>query len=324
MILLILSQSDNPFAKVGVVGSKILTVYTSPKVASLGEAAVVLKSNDPLLMINNPASVIFANNRAVGIGFLPYWVQTYVSSVGYVHPMKRYTLGFYLHGVYSGGFKYTEIDESGGYRELGTFNYTGMVFAGVIGGRLTDKFSVALAPKLMYEGFGSFTNVLAVATDVGTLYETGFRGINIGMSVQNFGFDPRLRGDYIRYTYQGGDIVADTLPYSPYKLPLTFKAGISLDVFKTAYHSLVGLFEVNHPSDNAESFNVGFKYSYAGDLVYLALGKKFRGGWWVSPTHDELFSAGFGISILGISFDYSYTVYYRMPDVSRFGFVYTF
>jgi len=329
MLWLILTQADtsgNPFAKVGIVGSKILTVYTSPKVASLGEAAVVLLGSDPLLMFNNPASIVFANSRAVGIGFVPYWVQTYVSELAYVHPMKRYTLGFYIHGVYSGGFKWTEIDENDpkGYVEKGTFSYTGMVFGTVLGGRLTDRFSVALAPKLMWEGFGNFTNVWALAVDIGTVYQTGFRGINIGMSVLNFGFDPSLKGTYIRYIYAGGDITADTMKYSPYKLPLTFKAGISVDIFRSAFHSLMGIVEVNHPSDNSESFNIGLKYSYASDLIYFSVGKKFRDGLWVSPTHDELFAAGFGINIFGISFDYSYTVNYRMPDISRFGFVYTF
>ncbi len=329
MIWMLLAQADtsgSPFAKVGIVGSKILTINTSPKVAALGEAAVTLLGSDPLLMLNNPASVIFATNRAVGVGFAPYWVQTYISDVAYIHPMRRYTLGFYIHGVYSGGFKHTVIDENDpkGYKELGTFNYTGMILGTVAGGRLTDRFSVAIAPKFMWEGFGSFTNVWALAVDVGTLYETGFRGINIGMSVLNFGFDPSLRGTYIRYVYSGGELTEDTSKYSSYKLPLTFKAGISLDIFRSAYHSLMGIFEINHPSDNSESFNVGLKYSYAGDLIYFSFGKKFRDGWWVSPTHDELFAAGFGLNLFGISFDYSYTVNYRMPDISRFGFVYTF
>ncbi len=316
-------RNYNPFAKVGVAGSKFLQLYTSPKVGAMGEASVSYFTDDPLLMVNNPASAMFMNSKAVGVGFMPYWVQTYVTDIAYIHPRGRFKFGGYLHAATSLGFKHTVVTDDG-YEEQGTFNYTGMAMAFVMGARLTDKFSVALAPKLIYEGFGSFTNTYAFAVDVGTVFETGWHGVNIGMTVQNFGTDPRLSGNYVIYSFTGNEVVEDTVPYKAYNLPLTFRAGLSFDVFRRSYHALIGVLEVNHPNDNAESYNLGFQYSYA-DMFFLRLGKKFRGGFnWVSDSHDEVFNFGFGLKFASMSFDYAYTVNYRMPDVSRFGLVYTF
>ncbi len=317
-------ETYDPFAKVGLAGAKFLQLYTSPKVAGMAEASVSYFTNDPLLMINNPASAMFINTRAIGAGFMPYWVQTYVSDLAYIHPLGRFKFGGYLHAVTSLGFKHTVVTDDG-YEEKGTFNYTGMALAFVAGARLTDRFSVAFAPKFIYEGYGSFSSVYAMALDVGTVFETGWRGVNIGMAVQNFGTDPRLKGTYIRYSFSGDAISEEDIPFKAYNLPLTFRAGLSFDVFRRAYHSLIGVIEVNHPNDNSESYNLGFQYSYA-DMFYLRFGKKFRGGFtsFVAASHDEVAAMGFGLQFSNISFDYSYTLNYRMPDISRLGLVYRF
>jgi len=316
-------EAYNPFAKVGIAGSKFLQLYTSPKVAAMGEASVSYFTDDPLLMINNPASAMFMNSKAVGVGFMPYWVSTYVSDVAYIHPMGRFKFGGYIHGVTSLGFKHTVVTDYG-YEEMGTFNYTGLAAAFVMGARLTDRFSVALAPKLIYEGYGSFASTYAFAVDVGTVFETGWRGVNIGMAVQNFGTDPAFSGTYTVYTFTGNEVVTDTVPFKSYNLPLTFRAGLSFDVFRRSYHSLIGILEVNHPNDNAESYNLGFQYNYA-DMFFFRLGKKFRGGFnWISESHDEVMALGFGLKFANFGFDYSYTINYRMPDVNRLGLVYIF
>ncbi len=330
MMLMVLSQQGegewNPFAKVGIAGSKFLQLHTSPKVAAMGGAGVTLFGDDPLLMINNPASAMFATNKAVGVGFMPYWVSTYVSDIAYLHPLGRFKLGGYIHGVTSTGFEEVRLnEETYMYEKTGkTFNYTAMALAFVAGARLTDRFSVALAPKFIYEGFGSYTSTWAVAVDVGTVFETGWRGVNLGMSVQNFGTDPTLKGSYIRYSFQGGQVVQDTIPYKSYNLPLTFKAGLSMDIFRNSYNAVVAVVEANHHTDNAESYNLGFQYSYS-DMFFLRFGKRFFGGFsWVPESHDEVFGLGFGVKFAGFSFDYSYTVNYRMPDLNRFSLVYRF
>ncbi|NPA80950.1 MAG: PorV/PorQ family protein [Thermotogae bacterium] len=313
----------NPFAKVGIAGSKFLQVYTSPKIAAMGEAAVSFFADDPLLMINNPASAMFMNSKAVGFGFMPYWVSTYVTDIAYIHPMGRVKMGGYLHAITSLGFEHTVVTDDG-YEVKGEFNYTAMSAAFVMGARLTDRFSVAIAPKAIYEGFGSFSRVFAFALDVGTVFETGWRGVNIGMAIQNFGTDPSLAGTYIRYTFSGEGVVEEEIPYKAYNLPLTFRAGISFDIVRSAYHALIGVVEINHPNDNSESYNLGFQYSYA-DMFFLRLGKKFRTfSAVVASSHDEVMAMGFGIKFANLGFDYSYTLNYRMPDVSRLGLIYQF
>ena len=112
-----------------------------------------------------------------------------------------------------------------------------------------------------------------LAFDFGVLYKTGFKSLNIGMSVRNFSRE-------VKYKKEG------------FQLPLIFQIGASfnfadiMDVDKNE-HSLLLTVDANHPRDFPEQIMIGVEYTFM-NLISL------RGGY-SAPNDERNFSAGVGL-----------------------------
>ncbi|MBM3329950.1 MAG: PorV/PorQ family protein, partial [Calditrichaeota bacterium] len=122
--------------------------------------------------------------------------------------------------------------------------------------QLTDKFSVGATFKYLHERLADET-ASGWSSDVGTFYATGWRRINIGMIIQNFGPDMK----FVR---------------EPFPLPITFKFGASMLAYEEGPHSLLAAGEFLHPNDNLELYRLGLEYTYTR-LVSFRFGKQING-----------------------------------------------
>jgi hypothetical protein len=149
--------------------------------------------------------------------------------------------------------------------------------------------------------------VLGIAGDVGTIYDTGFKSLKVAMAVTNFGPD-------LTYTRE------------PFPLPVNFKVGVSATPIDTDVHRLLLDLEGSHPNDNFERGIIGAEYGY-NDLFFVRGGVKWGVKWdkfeedeegTLRPktkfgfgTDMEKWSAGTGfklpVSIFNIKLDYSAT-----------------
>ena len=79
--------------------------------------------------------------------------------------------------------------------------------------------------------------------DFGTLYDTGFHSVRIGMTIQNMGSTLRF-------------LDVDV------KVPTMFRVGLSANVFNDGTHSVLTSVDFSHPPDNAERLNLGAEYNF--------------------------------------------------------------
>ncbi|MEO0140951.1 MAG: PorV/PorQ family protein [candidate division WOR-3 bacterium] len=306
------------FAKVGQAGAKFLTIPISPRAVGMGETYVSV-ANDPYTVFINPAGIANVKTRAIATTMLPYWVDTYVGGLAFVAPGKAGNYGIFLGGLMSTGFQEWRLEENGDITQGDEFSYTAMQMGVSYAQYFTDKFSFGLNIKGVYEGFGPYASAWTFATDVGTYYKTGFRDLTLAMSMQNFGPDLKPSGTYIRWTYEQGAIKGDSsAEFSPYPLPLLFRVGMSMSLWKTEYQGLLLAAEITHPNDYVESYAIGMEYNLF-NMLYLRAGNKFMFQEAENAPPSGGFSGGVGISFFRGAVDYSFSDMGGLPDLHRIG-----
>jgi hypothetical protein len=145
-------------------------------------------------------------------------------------------------------------------------------------------------------GLGDFV-AETVLLDFGTLYDTGFRSLRIGLAVLNMGPE--------------GTFIEEAVP-----VPTTFKFGVAMNLIETPGQTVVVSTEFRHPADTAEKINIGAEYSL-NHMYFLRAGYKMN-------YDEESFSAGAGVRLIAgplgrIGLDYSYSDFGYLGAVHRMG-----
>ena len=145
--------------------------------------------------------------------------------------------------------------------------------------RLTDRFSLGGSVKYIGQTIWN-ESASTFAFDLGLLFVTGFNNMRLGMSISNFGGDLTLDG---RDLLQRVDIdpanagsnktLVGKLKTDPWPVPLFFRVGIAMDVFKNDVMNLTLAADALRPNDNAESVNVGGEIGWR-DMIFLRGGYK--------------------------------------------------
>ncbi|NNF07907.1 MAG: PorV/PorQ family protein [Candidatus Eisenbacteria bacterium] len=291
------AESAEFFEKVGTYDGQFLKMPIGARATAMGGAFVAV-ADDATSVFWNPAGIARLQGTTLSVNHLN-WVAdvnltqgTYVFSLGFLPGM----LAFNARSLYMDDLKRTTVFRPDGD---GTFFDAGYSAFGLTYARsLTDKFSVGVTGSVVHAGLDDLSsNVLSF--DVGTLYDTGFRSLKIGMSIQNMG---------------AGELsyVEDT---QAAKLPILFRVGASINVLNSLEHRVVTSAEFSHPPDNAERLNWGGEYRFK-DFFFLRGGMNFG-------YDAEGVTGGVGVQFpTSISaetrFDYSYTDLSDLAGAHRF------
>jgi hypothetical protein len=282
------------FEKVGTFDGQFMKIPIGARATGMGGAFVAV-ADDASAVFWNPAGVARLSGNIVAVHHLN-WVTdinltqgTYVFSLGFLPGM----LAFNARSLYMDDMERTTVyrpDGDGTYFDAGYSSF-GLTYAR----SLTDKFSVGITGSLIHAGLDDLTSN-AISFDVGTLYDTGFRSLKIGMEIANMGSE-------LQFIDQSS------------KLPILFRVGASINVMNALDHKLVTTGEFSHPPDNNERMNWGGEYSFK-DFFFI------RGGY--NFGYDiETLSGGVGVRFpSSISsetrFDYSYTDLSDLSGAHRF------
>lgn len=282
------------FEKVGTFDGQFMKIPIGARATGMGGAFVAV-ADDASSVFWNPAGVARLSGNIVAVHHLN-WVTdinltqgTYVFSLGFLPGM----LAFNARSLYMDDMERTTVyrpDGDGTYFDAGYSSF-GLTYAR----SLTDKFSVGITGSLIHAGLDDLTSN-AISFDVGTLYDTGFRSLKIGMEIANMGSE-------LQFIDQSS------------KLPILFRVGASINVMNALDHKLVTTGEFSHPPDNNERMNWGAEYSFK-DFFFV------RGGY--NFGYDiETLSGGVGVRFpSSISsetrFDYSYTDLSDLSGAHRF------
>lgn len=326
VVLMISFQSQLVYSqqqKLAQTGMKFLNVSLDARSSAFGDAVTSLETNSSA-MFYNPASMGWLD----GIADVSLGSTQFIADINYYNGAIAFAPEGGSYGVF--GISFTSVDygdflgtvranNEQGYVDVGTFSPTAMAIGFGYAKSLSEKFSVGANIKYVRQSLGTSVvgNLVAdpfqgyisgtteenelgvVAFDFGVLYRTGFKSLNLGMSVRNFARE-------VKYKSEG------------FQLPLIFQLGASfnfadlMEVDKNE-HSLVVSVDANHPRDYPEQIMIGVEYTFMNLL-------SFRGGY-SAPNDERNFSAGVGlkkdIGGLNLGVDYAYTPFGVFNDVHR-------
>ena len=298
MILLLLPNLSYGQAKVGTAGAQFLEIGVSARAVGMGGAFLAI-SDDASALYYNPAGLVQIEKTELIFSRIDYPAGITYDFFGLAYPSVKLggTLGLSFYMLNSGDMPLTTypypLDEDP-FSSLQTFSAKEYALALSYGASLTDRFSVGLTFKFIDQRYEE-AQATGWAADVGTLYDTGFRGFKIAMAISNFGPDLKFIDE-------------------DYPLPMNFKFGGSMDMINNGSHKITFGLEGSHPSDNLEKFNGGIEYWY-GDALALRVGNHFEndaGG----------FTAGCGLKLklsqVNLSFDYAYHDFGFLTEIHRF------
>jgi len=295
-----MAEGDND--KVGSSAFKFLNIQTDAHGAALGGLAAQASGANALFW--NPAGIAGSEGMGVSAGMTQWLVETTVMNAGVVMPMMGGTVGLSLVSVDYGTMMVTGWDEVaegvvGLVPNQGEFSATDMSLQASYGKSLSDKFSLGGTAKMISQSIDDVSNN-GLAFDIGTQFNTGYRGISMGAVVSNFGPDVD--------SHAPDDASYEEFPGM--SLPMTFSFG----VVGEAIPGLNAGLNVLKQADMAQEFILNGEYSVAS-LVSLRFSYNIS-----NPQQPMSFGAGLGMA--GITVNLAISTPQHFDPVMRFGIGY--
>lgn len=308
--------------KAGTAAAQFLKIGVGARAQATGGAFVAV-AGDISSLYWNPAGI--ANiSKICWSGTYTNWLADLTHQFsGLIIPLNgNSVVGLSATFLSMGAEEITTLEEPSG---TGLFWDASDLAAGIsYATQLTDFFSIGITGKYIYQRIYHET-ASTIALDVGTLLQTPFHGLRIGMSFTNFGGDLQLNGRDLMRGYDlnpsnsRNDAVDARLGTEPWPLPVNFRVGIALELmgnrpenfWQTRHHQILFLMDANHPNDATENVCTGFEYTAFRKFA-------LRGGYQIN-TDLVSFSFGGGLKIpLRTSI---VTIDYALANFSEFNYV---
>lgn len=300
LALVLAADEARSQAKVGTTGVNFLEIGVSARAMGMAEAFVAVV-DDISAVYYNPAGLTSLYSREVGFTYIDHvvGVQYAFGAIGLPLESIGGVLGIGVYALTSGSMDETTYSYPRGTGR--TFAHNDLAVSIGYGRYLTDRFSIGFTVRYIREEIQNYA-ASGWSADVGTLYDTGFRGFRIGMAITNFGPDM-------------------TLISNPFPLPINFRFGGAINLVESVDHLVTFSAEGSHPSDNLEKYNSGVEYVFK-DRFSLRGGGRFN--------YDvDGFTAGGGIRqpLPGdreIRFDYAFQDFGILTELHRITMVIAF
>lgn len=313
LLILPLHLTGDGLTKVGSIGAKFLDIGIGSRPVSMGEAFTAV-ADDAASFYWNPAALTKIEGKDFFISDVEWIADIRLIACAYCQKFSFGNLGLFVELLDSG--EMLETTES-------FFDGTGKKFrfqayqAGIgYAKMLTDKFSFGFNLKGIREDY-TYVKVNNFAFDVGTLYDTGWKTLRLGMAMQNFGPEMSPLGTY--KIWQGGTNIDPSTgeeminEFEPYSMPLLFRIGFAMDFVTLPNQLLTAAFDIVHPPDNNERYNIGMEYSFLKILF-------IRGGYGINRDEGGLSTGcGFNYCVKNtlVKLDYAFADFGRLPDIHR-------
>ena len=276
-ILLIIFLSSFALAQnpVGTSAGSFLGIPIGPRAQAMGGAYLGM-TNDVSSAYWNPGAVSFIGKTQTLISHTSWFLGTSLNWVGVnIQIDEANAFAISLTQLDYGREEITTI-----FEQEGTGRYWDAVdlsAAVTYSRKLTSRFAIGGSFKIVHSQIYN-ESATAFALDLGVLYKTQLEGLNLGMSIANYGSKMKMDGKDL---FQQIDIdpensghnerLVSTLKTDEWALPIFFRIGISYDILNWEENRLTLATDALHPTDNVESMNLGMEYSY-NELISLRAG----------------------------------------------------
>jgi hypothetical protein len=289
----ILFADDND--KVGSVAFKFLNIQTDARTAALGGTAA--QASGAGAMFSNPAGLA-GSSMGLSAGMSQWLVETSIMSVGIAMPIAGGVIGLGVVSVDYGDMMRSGWGEESGQfifqpNQNGAFTAADMSLQLSYGMNLTDKFSIGGSAKGISQSIDD-VNISGMAFDIGMQFNTGYRGIQMGAVISNFGPDVESQADFPSMS-----------------LPMTFSFGVIGEPMPGLNAGL----NVLKQADMAQQYIVNAEYN-----VSIA---SLRFSYNINDDQAPM-SMGGGVNVAGADIGVSMTSHDALDSVMRISVGYSF
>jgi len=318
MIIIYFSLIYSADSKVGTTAAQFLKIEIGARGLAMG-GAFVATADDATATFWNPAGLAKLQSKEVTVQHVDWLANMDLKHGGIVVPVGDQAFGFYLTFMDYGEWDVTTIDAPDGTGER--FGAQDLAIGMSYSRNITNRFSFGANVKYISQKIWHM-NASAVAFDIGTIFETQFKGLRIGMSFTNFGSKMSMTGkDAKVFQDVGPEIEGNNerinayLETEEWDLPLAFRVGAAMDVINNNYSKLTVALDTVAPNDNLEYINAGCEYGWKR-FLFLRAGYKSL---FIKESETGL-TLGTGIRYginnqVKIKFDYAYADFGRLGDV---------
>lgn len=308
--------------KVGTTAAGFLNIDVGARAIGMGGAYVAV-SDDIMSMYWNVAGISRIDGAEATFTYNKWLADISYNYAGFAMNLGNIgALGVNAQFMTMDQMERTTIMEPDGTGEL--FSAGSYAFGLAYARNLTDRFSIGFNFKYIREEI-YHSDASGIAFDIGTLFDTQYNGLKIGMSITNYGTKMQMSGrDMLIQTDIDPSISGNNhninanLSTDQFDLPLMFRVGVSMDVLKGMGNSnLILALDALHPNDDVESVNFGAEYLYGGMFA-------LRGGYKTMFARDSeqglCFGAGFmwGAGGLDLMIDYAYQDFGVLNEIQMF------
>lgn len=318
-ITLLADSSIHAFNKGGRTALQFTKIGIGARQSAMGEACISIV-RDVNSVFWNPANISGIQRAEASFNYNRYFADlNYLSgAVGY----RLKNVGVFA--VFFSNLDYQDLQEAlvtsptgGADTRTGSTFTGGDMLVGLGYSRdFTDKLSIGINAKYLKEDLFTY-DVDIMAFDIGTYYNTGYKGFRIAMSAQNF-----TTGSVSFLGEKRSDRT------DGYDIPLIFRVGASFDFvggqggiidLGENHYVQLGLDAINS-NDYGERYHVGGEYCFGRMIA-------FRSGYRFNYEEGNL-SLGLGLNfeVSGVKafFDYAYVNYEYLDSPNRFTVTFAF
>ncbi len=277
-----------------------LRLEMNARAAALGNSFLAIR-NDPAILFFNPGGISTVEQPSASVGFLKFLLDVNAGHLSYVRQVED--IGWFGAGVvYVNYGSFERTDRSG--NQLGTFG-AGDLALSLTYGNVYENLHYGGSAKFIYSTIDAST-ATALALDAGVQYVIPSESIVLAMSVLNLG------GELNPY-----ENIRESLPFE-------VKVGISKKLEHLPLLLNLNFHKLNESQDNLfqhlTAFSLGGEFTLSEHLQ-LRLGYN-------NERRQELkiddaaglagFSAGLGVKVSDILFDYGFASFGKIGSVHRF------
>lgn len=308
-LLLPLSLSAKPFGKAGTAALQFLKLGVDARAIGMGEAYTAV-TDDISSTYWNPAGLAPATQNQAFFSHTNWVANIYHEYAAASWTNGVSTLAGYGSVLHMDKMDITDEDFFGPTGQQ--FTNSALAFGIDYAQVFTKRFTAGLGVKYLRENLYEFS-VNSYAFDVGSMYNTGWNNIKIGMALRNFGPDIRYRVDddedgsydedpFDLFDNDGDGQIDEDGPELDSKIPMSFSLGISGDIQRTDTTHWIASLQLDNVIDRMETWNLGTEYKL--NNLFLRAGYQFN-------YDTNGFSAGLGYQLATsfaiLNIDYAYT-----------------
>lgn len=297
------------FPKVGTAGLQFLKLGVDARGIGMGEAYTPYVKGASASYWN-PAGLAFTNGTEL---FLNH--TKYVADINFEYATLAFSTSF---GVFALNGSVLYMDWMKVYEE-DSFEWTGEYFtcSDMMAGlsyatSLTDKFAIGLTGKYLRQNLDEY-DINGWSIDLGTLYNTGWKELTIGMSLRNFGPDLKYKVDndkdgvydedpFDLLDNDGDGLIDEDKEEVSFPIPMNFSLGLAINLYENNLQSCNVVFQLDNCVDRLETYNIGAEYRIG--TLFLRSGYQFN-----LDCQKLSFGLGWKIatSIAILDLDYAYS-----------------